>query len=148
MKQYCAYGLSLVANLSRHARHVCPFCNVATAGAHTDCVGVQVERMERDLKTGAVSGSGGRAAGGDAPPTPTRKLGKAIGDENERFLSGQSQQQQQIIRRALALLSSHVKTLSTCASSSCASRVAAAAAAAAAAAGHQRARGSGMRLRG
>ncbi len=53
--------------------------------------------MERDLKTGAISGSGGKAAG-DAPPTPTRKLGKAIGDENERFLSGQSQQQQQIIR--------------------------------------------------
>ncbi len=68
------------------------------AGAHP-----QVERMERDLKTGAVSGSGGRAAGGDAPPTPTRKLGKAIGDENERFLSGQSQQQQQIIRWASLL---------------------------------------------
>ena len=53
--------------------------------------------MERDLKSGSVSGSGARSAA-DAPPTPTRKLGKAIAEENERFLSGQSQSQQQIIR--------------------------------------------------
>ena len=55
--------------------------------------------MERDLRDGAVSNSGAKAAS-DAPPTPTRKLGKAIADENERFLSGQSQKQQQIIRWA------------------------------------------------
>ena len=58
--------------------------------------------MERDLKSGSVSGSGGGGRPAiDAPPTPTRKLGKAIADENERFLGGQSQQQQQIIRWAV-----------------------------------------------